>query len=63
MLPGGAAGSQLVVVHAAIARASVSSTFFSASPLAASLCKPLFRVLFVGIALFYIGHVVLAVQA
>jgi hypothetical protein len=41
---------QLSLVYASMARANYSSCFFTSTPIAAALCKPIFRLIFLGIA-------------
>ncbi|EKX32008.1 hypothetical protein GUITHDRAFT_121827 [Guillardia theta CCMP2712] len=50
---GNVVSSQLSVIHEAIARASYSSCFFTSTPIAAALCKPVFQMLFCLIGLVY----------
>eukprot|EP00960_Hanusia_phi_P057032 763427-Hanusia_phi.AAC.1 len=53
---GDVVSSQLSVIHEAIAKASYSSCFFTSTPIAAALCKPVFQLLFVVIGVVYFAQ-------
>eukprot|EP00960_Hanusia_phi_P071472 767561-Hanusia_phi.AAC.10 len=60
-LPGNMVTSQLSDIHDAIAKASFSSCFFTATPVAAALSKSFFQFFFIQVGMMYLFHLGLIV--